>query len=100
MKFQQIGALFCCVLVLSGCASTTSHDFFMNRYSLDADEFDRGYKAGIAFAKAEGPFNPLMFGFILHLSNEGCTICDAKDNRNRVGFVSKRVLGRLSRSES
>ena len=28
MKFQQIGALFCCVLVISGCASTTSHDFF------------------------------------------------------------------------
>ena len=57
MKFQQIGALFCCILVISGCASTTSHDFFMNRYSLDADEFDRGYKAGIAFAKTEGPFN-------------------------------------------
>ena len=35
----------------------TSHDFFMNRYSVDTDEFDRGYKAGIAFAKTEGPFN-------------------------------------------
>ncbi len=57
MKFQQIGALFCCILVISGCASTTSHDFFMNRYSLDTEEFDRGYKAGIAFAKTEGPFS-------------------------------------------
>ena len=57
MKFQQIGALFCCVLVISGCASTTSYDFFMTRYSVDTDEFDRGYKAGIAFAKTEGPFN-------------------------------------------
>ena len=57
MKLKQIGALFCCILVLSGCASTTSHDFFMNRYSLDTEEFDRGYKAGIAFAKTEGPFN-------------------------------------------
>ena len=57
MKFQQIGALFCCVLVISGCASTTSHNFFMTRYSVDTDEFDRGYKAGIAFAKTEGPFN-------------------------------------------
>ena len=57
MKFQQIGALFCCILVISGCASTTSHDFFMNRYSVDTEEFDRGYKAGIAFAKTEGPFN-------------------------------------------
>lgn len=44
-------------LVLSGCASITSHDSFMNQYSLDADEFDRGYKAGIAFAKTEGPFS-------------------------------------------
>ena len=43
MKFQQIGALFCCILVISGCASTTSHDFFMNRYSLDTEEFDRGF---------------------------------------------------------
>ena len=57
MKFRQISALFCCILVLSGCASTTSHDFFTNRYSLDNEEFDRGYKAGIAFAKTEGPFN-------------------------------------------
>ena len=57
MKFQQIGALFCCVLVISGCASTTSYDFFMTRYSVDTDEFDRGYKAGIAFAKTEGPFS-------------------------------------------
>ena len=57
MKFQQIGALFCCVLVISGCASTTSYDFFMPRYSVDTDEFDRGYKAGIAFAKTEGPFS-------------------------------------------
>ena len=57
MKFQQIGALFCCALVIAGCASTTSHDFFMNRYSLDTEEFDRGYKAGIAFAETEGPFN-------------------------------------------
>ena len=57
MKFQQISALFCCVLVISGCASSTSHDFFMTRYSVDTEEFDRGYKAGIAFAKTEGPFN-------------------------------------------
>ena len=57
MKFQQIGALFCCVLVISGCASTTSYDFFMTRYSVDTDEFNRGYKAGIAFAKTEGPFS-------------------------------------------
>ena len=91
MKLKQIGALFCCVLVISGCASTTSHNFFMTRYSVDTDEFDRGYKAGIAFAKTEGPFNS---------SPRGCTICDAKNNRDRVGFLSKRVLGRLSRSES
>ena len=57
MKFQQIGALFCCVLVISGCASTTSYDFFMTRYSVDTDEFNRGYKAGVAFAKTEGPFS-------------------------------------------
>ena len=57
MKFQPIGALCCCVLVLSGCASTTSYDFFMTRYSVDTEEFDRGYKAGIAFAKTEGPFS-------------------------------------------
>ena len=57
MKFQQIGALFCCILVISGCASSTSYDFFTNRYSLDTEQFDRGYKAGIAFAKTEGPFN-------------------------------------------
>ncbi len=57
MKFQQIGALFCCILVISGCASSTSYDFFMNRYSLDTEEFDRGYKAGITFAKTEGPFS-------------------------------------------
>ena len=57
MKFQQIGALFCCILAISGCASTTSYDFFTTRYSLDTEEFDRGYKAGIAFAKTEGPFN-------------------------------------------
>ena len=57
MKFQQIGALFCCILAVSGCASSTSYDFFTNRYSLDTEEFDRGYKAGIAFAKTEGPFN-------------------------------------------
>ena len=57
MKFQQIGALFCCILVISGCASSTSYDFFTNRYSLDTEEFDQGYKAGIAFAKTEGPFN-------------------------------------------
>ena len=57
MKFQQIGALFCCVLVISGCASTTSYDFFMTRYSIDTDKFNRGYKAGIAFAKTEGPFS-------------------------------------------
>ena len=57
MKFKQIGALCCCILVLSGCASTTSYDFFTTRYSIDTDEFDRGYKAGIAFAKTEGPFN-------------------------------------------
>ena len=91
MKFQQVGALFCCILVISGCASNTSHDFFMNRYSVDTDEFDRGYKAGIAFAKTEGPFNS---------SPEGCAICDAKNHRNRIGFLSKRVLSRLSRSES
>ena len=57
MKFQQIGALFCCILVISGCASSTSYDFFTNRYSLDTEQFDRGYKAGLAFAKTEGPFN-------------------------------------------
>ena len=57
MKFKQIGALCCCILVLSGCASTTSYDFFTTRYSIDTDEFDRGYKAGITFAKTEGPFN-------------------------------------------
>ena len=57
MKFQQIGALFCSVLVIAGCASTTSHEFFMSRYSLDTAEFDRGYEAGIAFAKTEGPFS-------------------------------------------
>ena len=57
MKFQQIGALFCCALVIAGCASTTSHDFFTNRYSLDTEEFDRGYEMGLAFAKTEGPFN-------------------------------------------
>ncbi len=57
MKVQHIGALCCCVLVLSGCASTTSHDFFIIQYSVDTEEFDRGYKAGIAFAKTEGPFS-------------------------------------------
>ena len=57
MKFQQIGALFCCVLVIAGCASSTSYDFFMSRYSLDTEEFDRGYETGLAFAKTEGPFN-------------------------------------------
>ena len=57
MKFQQIGALYCCVLVISGCASTTSYDFFTTRYSVDTEEFDRGYKAGLAFAKTEGPFS-------------------------------------------
>ena len=57
MKFQQIGALFCCILILSGCAATTSYDFFTTRYSIDTEEFDRGYKAGIAFAKTEGPFS-------------------------------------------
>lgn len=57
MKFQQIGALFCCILVIAGCASTTSYDFFTTRYSLDTEEFDRGYNTGIAFAKTEGPFN-------------------------------------------
>ena len=57
MKFQQIGAFLCCILVLAGCAASTSHDFFMNRYSLDTEEFDRGYEAGTAFAKTEGHFN-------------------------------------------
>ena len=57
MKFQQIGALFCCILIIAGCASSTSHDFFTNRYSLDTEEFDRGYKAGIAFAKTQGSFS-------------------------------------------
>ncbi len=57
MKFRQIAAFCCCILVLSGCASTTSYDFFVTRYSLDIEEFDRGYKAGIAFAKTEGPLN-------------------------------------------
>ena len=57
MKFRQIGALFCSILVIAGCASSTSHDFFINRYSLDTEEFDRGHKAGIAFAKTEGPFS-------------------------------------------
>ena len=57
MKFQQIGALFCSVLIISGCASSTSHDFFINRYSLDTEEFDRGYEMGLAFAKTEGPFS-------------------------------------------
>ena len=57
MKFQQVGALFCCIMIVVGCAAPTSHDFFLNRYSLDADEFDRGYKAGIDFAKTEGHFN-------------------------------------------
>ena len=57
MKFQQIGALFCSVLVISGCASSTSYDFFINRYSLDTEEFDRGYEMGLAFAKTEGPFS-------------------------------------------
>ena len=57
MTFQQIGALFCCILAISGCASSTSYDFFTNRYSLDTEEFDRGYNAGLAFAKTEGPFN-------------------------------------------
>ena len=57
MKFQRIGALCCCILVLSGCASTTSYDFFTTRYSIDTEEFDRGYKTGIAFAKTEGPFS-------------------------------------------
>ena len=57
MKFQQICALCCYVLVFSGCASTTSYDFFMNRYSVDVDKFDHGYKAGVAFAKTEGPFS-------------------------------------------
>ena len=57
MKSKQIGALFCCILVIAGCASSTSYDFFTTRYSLDTEEFDRGYKAGIAFAKTEGPFN-------------------------------------------
>ena len=57
MKFRQIGAIFCCILVISGCASSTSYDFFTNRYSLDIEEFDRGYNAGLAFAKTEGPFS-------------------------------------------
>ena len=57
MKFQQIGALFCSVLVIAGCASSTSHDFFTNRYSLNTEEFDRGYETGLAFAKTEGPFS-------------------------------------------
>ena len=57
MKFQQIGALFCCILVISGCASSTSYDFFTTRYSVDTEEFDRGYKTGIAFARTEGSFN-------------------------------------------
>ena len=57
MKFQQIGALFCSVLIISGCASSTSHDFFINQYSLDTEEFDRGYEMGLAFAKTEGPFS-------------------------------------------
>ena len=57
MKFQQIGALFCCcVLVISGCAST-SYDFFITWHSVDTEEFDQGHKAGIAFAKTEGPFS-------------------------------------------
>ncbi|MYE88590.1 hypothetical protein F4X33_06300 [Candidatus Poribacteria bacterium] len=57
MKFQQIGALFCSVLIIAGCAASTSHEFFINRYSLDTKEFDRGYEAGTAFAKTEGHFN-------------------------------------------
>ena len=57
MKFRQIGALFCSVLIISGCASSTSHDFFLNRYSLETEQFDRGYEMGLAFAETEGPFN-------------------------------------------
>ena len=57
MKFQQIGALFCCILIIAGCASSTSYDFFTTRYSVDTEEFDRGYETGLAFAKTEGPFS-------------------------------------------
>ena len=57
MKIRHIGVLFCCVLVSSGCASKGSYNFFTTRYSVDTGEFDRGYEAGIAFAKTEGRFS-------------------------------------------
>ena len=57
MKIRHIGVLFCCVLVSSGCASKGSYNFFTTRYSVEAGEFDRGYEAGIAFAKTEGRFS-------------------------------------------
>ena len=56
MKFQQIGALFCCILVVAGCASSTSYDFFTNRYSLDTEQFDRGYESGSRLRKNRGTF--------------------------------------------
>lgn len=57
MKIRQIALLFCCVLVCSGCGSKGSYSFFATRYPVDAEEFERGYEAGIAFAKTEGRFS-------------------------------------------
>ena len=91
MKFQQIGALFCSVLVISGCAASTSHNFFMSRYSLDTEEFDRGYETGIAFAKTEGPFNS---------SPKDVPSAMQKIIETESDSYQKGILRRLSRSKS
>ena len=53
MALQRIGGLFCYLMILSGCATTTTYEF-VQQTSINIQEFDHGYKDGIAFANTEG----------------------------------------------
>ena len=54
---KSIYAFGCFLIILSGCATTASRDFFTTRHDLDMPAFDRGYEEGIALAKTEGMFS-------------------------------------------
>ena len=54
MTLQPIRALLCCLIILSGCATTTTYEFVKQQTSINIQEFDQGYKDGIAFANTEG----------------------------------------------
>ena len=54
MTLQQIRAIFCCLMILSGCATTTTYEFVKQQTSINIQEFDDGYRDGIAFANTEG----------------------------------------------